>query len=99
MPFTGTTVSVPARPLPPIKASVTGLAAGGKGLPLLSSTATWTAGDMVAPTCTVVGCCTNANIDAWGGGMIDRDDFATALWELFRIATSCRVDVSEMEMG
>ena len=48
MPFCGLTVSVPARPVPPARASVTGSAAVGTGLPSLSSTTTVIAGEIVA---------------------------------------------------
>ena len=48
MPFTALTVSVPVRPAPPEIARVTGLVAEATGFPLLSSTTTETAGEMVA---------------------------------------------------
>jgi hypothetical protein len=55
-PFCGVAVNVPARPVPPTRASVTGLVAEVTGFPLLSSTATVTAGEMVAPVEALVGC-------------------------------------------
>jgi hypothetical protein len=61
MPFSGLAVSVPARPLPPIRAIVTGLVAAGTIFPLVSSTTTWTAGEIVAPVRAADGCCKNAN--------------------------------------
>jgi hypothetical protein len=60
-PFCGAAVKVPARPVPPTRASVTGLVAEVTGFPLLSSTATVTAGEMVAPVKALVGCCTKAS--------------------------------------
>src|ERR1700679_4348524 len=68
MPFCGVAVSVPVRPVPVVRASVTGLAAVVTVLPLLSCTATVTAGVMVAPVEALEGCCKNANLVAVGGG-------------------------------
>jgi hypothetical protein len=68
-PFCGVAVNVPARPEPPTRASVTGLVAEVTGFPLLSSTATVTAGEMVAPVKVVVGCCTKASF-AGGRGVL-----------------------------
>ena len=47
-PFCGVAVNAPARPVPPTRASVTGLVAVVTTVPLLSSTDTWTAGVIVA---------------------------------------------------
>jgi hypothetical protein len=68
MPFCGVAVNVPPRPVPPPRASVTGLVAVVTVFPLLSCTATVTAGVIVAPVVALVGCCTNANFVATGGG-------------------------------
>ena len=56
MPFCGVTVSVPARPVPPVRETVTGLVAEVTVFPLASSTVTWTAGVMVACVNAFVGC-------------------------------------------
>ena len=48
-------------PVPAARATVIGLVAEVTGFPLLSSTATVTAGEMVAPVKALVGCCTNAS--------------------------------------
>jgi hypothetical protein len=61
MPFWGVAVSVPLRPVPVVRATVTGLVADGTGFPLLSSTTTVTAGAMLAPVTAFVGCCMNAS--------------------------------------
>ena len=66
MPFSGLAVNVPSRPLPPIRARVTGLAAAVTTFPLLSSTTTWTAGEIVAPAKALEGCCRNANFAGKG---------------------------------
>ena len=68
-PFCGVAVKVPARPVPPTRATVTGLVAEVTGFPFLSSTATVTAGEMVAPVKAVVGCCTKASF-AGGRGVL-----------------------------
>ena len=65
-PFCGVAVSVPARPLPRVSAIVTGFVAAVTGLPLMSSTATVTAGVMVAPADALEGCCTKASLAATG---------------------------------
>ena len=98
-PFVGTAVSVPERPVPPTRASVIGLVAVVTGLPLLSSTATWTAGEVVLPTGALVGCCTNASIVAVGGRLMVRVDAATALWDPSSIAMACTVEETETEKG
>jgi hypothetical protein len=61
MPFCGVAVSVPVRPVPVVRATVTGLVADGTGFPLLSSTTTVTAGAIVAPVTAFEGCCKNAS--------------------------------------
>ena len=63
MPFCGVAVSVPPKPLPPARARVIGLVAADTTLPLTSSTATWTAGEIVAPARALEGCCTKASFD------------------------------------
>jgi hypothetical protein len=68
-PFCGVAVSVPASPVPPTSATVTGLVAFVTTLPLLSSTKTWTAGVMVAPVCAFEGCTENASFTAVGAGV------------------------------
>ena len=65
-PFCGVTVSVPARPVPLVRASVTGLVAAVTVLPLLSSIATVTAGAIVTPAVALEGCCRNASLAATG---------------------------------
>ncbi len=57
MPFCGTTVSVPVRPVPPTRAIVIGLVAVGSTLPEASSTATRTEGEIDVPATAFVGCC------------------------------------------
>jgi hypothetical protein len=69
-PFCGVAVNVPARPVPPTRASVTGLVAEVTGFPLLSSTATVTAGEMVAPVAALVGCCTKASFAGGRGALL-----------------------------
>ncbi len=66
MPFCGATVSVPPRPVPPIKASVTGLVAVVTMFPPPSSTATCIAGEIVAPVSAFDGCCRNAKVTGVG---------------------------------
>src|SRR5580700_11887239 len=68
MPFCGVAVSVPVRPVPEVRESVTGLVAVVTVFPLLSCTATVTAGVMVAPVEAFEGCCENASF-AGGGGV------------------------------
>ncbi len=68
MPFCGVTVSVPVRPVPVVRATVTGLVAVVTVFPLLSWTTTVTAGVMVAPVAAFEGCCENASF-AGGGGV------------------------------
>jgi hypothetical protein len=69
-PFCGVAVNVPARPVPPTRASVTGLVAEVTGFPLLSSTATVTAGEMVALVKALVGCCTKASFAGGRGALL-----------------------------
>jgi hypothetical protein len=69
-PFCGVAVNVPPRPVPPTRASVIGLVAEVTGFPLLSSTATVTAGEMVAPVKALVGCCTKASFAGGRGGLL-----------------------------
>jgi hypothetical protein len=66
MPFCGVAVNVPAKPVPPPRASVTGLVAAVTVLPLLSSIATVIAGAIVAPAVASEGCCKNASLAATG---------------------------------
>jgi hypothetical protein len=68
-PFCGVAVNVPAKPVPPTRVSVHALVAEVTGFPLLSSTATVTAGEMVAPVEALVGCCTKASF-AGGRGVL-----------------------------
>jgi hypothetical protein len=55
-PFWGVTVRVPPSPVPLVSASVTGLVAVVTVFPLLSSIATWTAGEMAAWVDAFEGC-------------------------------------------
>jgi hypothetical protein len=55
-PFWGMAVSVPARPVPPARESVTGFVAEVTVFPLASSTVTWTPGVIVAFVNAFVGC-------------------------------------------
>ena len=64
MPFCG--VAVHCAPCPPAadtRVSVTGFVAVVAAFPLLSSTATSTAGEIAAPTAAFEGCCRKANFD------------------------------------
>src|SRR5580658_610605 len=67
-PFCGVAVNVPAKPVPPPSASVTGLVAVVTVLPLLSCSTTVTAGVIVAPVDALEGCCEKANLVAGAGG-------------------------------
>jgi hypothetical protein len=67
IPFCGVAVSVPVRPVPPARVRETGLVAVGTGFPLLSSTTTVTAGEIVAPVRALEGCCKNASFTAVAG--------------------------------
>ena len=78
-PFCGVAVSVPPRPVPPTRASVTGLVAEVTGFPLLSSTATVTAGEMVAPVNALVGCCTKASFAGGKGVLLPAEMLKPAL--------------------
>jgi hypothetical protein len=78
-PFCGAAVKVPARPVPAARASVTGLVAEVTGFPLLSSTATVTAGEMVAPVKALVGCCTKASFAGGKGVLLPAEMLKPAL--------------------
>jgi hypothetical protein len=69
MPFCGVAVKVPARPVPAARATVIGLVAEVTGFPLLSSTATVTAGEMVVPVNAFEGCCTKASFAGGRGAL------------------------------
>jgi hypothetical protein len=98
-PFCGVTVSVPARPVPLVRATVTGLVALVKALPLASSTATWTAGEIATPANAFEGCCTKASFAGGFAGLIVSTAVATALDVAWTTAIASTVDVTLIEIG
>jgi hypothetical protein len=100
MPLCGLTVSVPARPLPPARARVTGSLALTTVFPLASSTATLTAGEIVAFATEFEGCSTKASFTGVGSFpvMVSVEE-ATALCDPFRTAIAWTVDVAAIEIA
>jgi len=97
-PFLGVAVSVPVRPLPLVRARVTGFVAD-VVFPLLSWTATVTAGDMVAPVKALEGCCTKASFAGGSAEVMVRVEEATPLDDPVSTAMASTVDETAIEIG
>ena len=98
-PFLGVAVSVPVRPLPLVRARVTGFVADATVFPLLSWTATVTAGDMVAPVKAFEGCCKKASFAGGSAEVMVRVEEATPLDDPVSTAMAFTVDVTAIEIG
>jgi hypothetical protein len=98
-PFWGVTVSVPPRPVPPTRASVTGFVAVVTTVPLLSSTDTWTAGVIVAPVNAFEGCCKKASFAGGSAEVMVRVEEATPLDDPANTAMAFTVDETAIEIG
>jgi hypothetical protein len=98
-PFLGVAVSVPVRPLPPVRARVTGFVADVRVFPLLSWTATVTAGEMVAPVKAFEGCCTKASFAGGFAEVMVRVEEATPLDDPVSTAMAFIVDETAIEIG
>jgi hypothetical protein len=98
MPFWGTTVNVPARPVVlPERLSLTGFVADETRFPLTSSTATVTAGEIVAWVSAFVGCCRKASCVGGWFAVIVKVDEDTELCEAPITAIASMVDETAME--
>ena len=97
-PFLGVAVSVPARPLPLVRARVTGFVADVRVFPLLSWMATVTA-EMVAPVKAFEGCCTKASFAGGIAEVMVRVEEATPLDDPVSTAMASTVDETAIEIG
>jgi hypothetical protein len=98
-PFCGVSVNVPARPVPPTRASVTGFVAVVITLPLPSSTDTWTAGVIIAPVDPFEGCCKKASFAGGSAEVMVRVEEATPLDTPANTAMAFTVDETAIEIG
>ena len=90
---------MPVRPLPLVRARVTGFVADVRVFPLLSWTATVTAGEMVAPVKAFEGCCKKASFAGGSAEVMVRAEEATPLDAPPNTAMASTVDETAMGIG